>query len=107
MRAKLKGVRMSYELVTAGNVHTVHHTTLYEITLLDRKGDKHIIQAFEMESICGHMEAPDMKKLCKVFPSLNPSDVQRRSGEVELLIGNNYAPLHPIRIDTNEGLVLY
>ena len=48
-----------------------------------------------------------MEKLSKGFPFLNPTDVQRRSGEVELLIGNNYAPLHPIRIDTNEGLVLY
>ena len=31
----MKGVRMSYELVTAGNVRTIHHTILYEITLLD------------------------------------------------------------------------
>ena len=74
-RMHLKGVKMTYELVTAGNVHTIHHTTLYEITLLDRKGNRHVIQAFEMESICGHMDAPDLEELCRVFPNLDPKDV--------------------------------
>ena len=106
-RAKLKGVVITYNLeVTGGKIET-HTTTLYEITLLDRDGNKHVIKAFEIEEICGYINKFDMTDFAKLFPSVSVEQVKRCGGKAELLIGSNYLPLHPHSIDESEGLVLY
>ena len=106
-RMQMKGVLVEYDLITVGNVVTPQQARLHTITLLDRNGDAHIIKAFEIESICGEITAPDMKQFLRLFPGLKLKEIKRTSGEIELLVGNCYAPLHPHRIKTNEGLVLY
>ena len=52
-KQNLKGIRVMYELITVGNQVTVQHTYLHEITLYDRKGKVHVLQAYEIEDICG------------------------------------------------------
>ena len=106
-RMKLKGILVEYDLITVGNVVTPQKAMLHTITLLDRKGNKHEIKAFQIDNICGDVNAPDMKQFLPLFPGLKLKDIARSSGEIELLVGNCCAPLHPHRIDTNEGLVLY
>lgn len=89
-----------------GNVVTPQQAKLHTVTLLDRKGNKHVIKAFQIDNICGEISAPDMKQFLHLCPGLKLKEFSRTSGEIELLVGNCYAPLHPHRIDTNEGLVL-
>ena len=105
-RMNLKGVLVEYDLITVGNVVTPQKATLHTITLIDRKGNRHEIKAFQIDNICGNVEAPDMKQFLDLFPGLKLEDITRSSGEVELLVGNCVAPLHPRRVDDNEGIVL-
>ena len=106
-REGLTGVKVTYDLITAGNVNTTHETMMFEIALLDRKGNKHLISAYEISDICGHMDEVDTEPFTKLFPSLKHEDIARKAGEIDLLIGSNYLSLHPTRIDCSEGIVLY
>ena len=105
-RVKLKGVTITYNLeVTGGKIET-HTTTLYDIVLLDRKGDKHVVKAFEIEEICGYINKFEMTDFAKLFPSVSVKQVARCGGKAELLIGSNYLHLHPRSVNESEGLVL-
>lgn len=106
-REGLTGIKVTYDLITAGNVVTTHETMMFEIYLLDRKGDKHKINAYEISDICGQMSEVAADEFVKIFPSLKAKDIARKAGEIDLLIGSNYLYLHPIRIDCNQGMVLY
>ena len=56
MRNRLKGVRVSYELVTVGNiVQGPQNTIMHEVPIIDRKGDVHIIKAYEINEICSNI----------------------------------------------------
>ena len=107
LRAKLKGIEMQYSLETTGGKVETHTATLYEIVLLDRKGDKHVIKAFEIDEICSYINSFDMSEIAKLFPSVSLDQVTRCGGKAELMIGSNYLPLHPRALDDCEGLVLY
>ena len=107
LRNKLQGVPILYDLMTVGGEMTTHDTMLYEITLVSRKGEHHVIQAFEIEDICGSMAPVNTKQFAKLFPSTKPSEISRPSGAIDILIGNNYAPLHPDKKYISQGLVLY
>ena len=49
---KLKGVKVSYDLVTVNNTVTPQHTMLYDIKIIGRNGEVNIIVAYEIEQIC-------------------------------------------------------
>ena len=106
-RMCLVGVSVTYELTTVGNVTTTHHTILYEVVIIDREGSEHIIMAFEIEEICGKIGEAKVDHLIDAFPSVSLDDVRREGGEIDLLIGMEYGVLHPQRIDSHEGLLLY
>ena len=106
-RTNLVGVPVSYDLVTVGGVVTTHHSTLYEITLIDRMKKTHTIQLYEIEDICGEMGSINVAGVVHLFPSATIKDVERCSGKIEMLIGMEHAALHPKPICEKEGLVLY
>ena len=64
---------------------------------------KHI---YAIDEICRCVEV-DLCKAASLFSNLKLKDVQRRCKDVELLIGMDYAPLHPEPMQKIENLVLY
>ena len=107
LRNKLQGVPILYDLMTVGGEVTTHDTMLYEITIVSRKGEHHVIQAFEIEDICGSMTPVNTKQFAKLFPSTKPFEISRPTGAIDILIGNNYAAIHPDKKHVCQGLVLY
>ena len=107
VRVNLKGVPVSYDLTTVGGVVTTQNSTMYELVIIDRKGNKHKITLYEIEDICGEMGSINVNGVIHLFPSLKISDVIRTSGKIEMLIGMDCAKLHPKSICEKGGLVLY
>ena len=66
LRNKLQGVPILYDLMTVGGEVTTHDTMLYEITIVSRKGEHHVIQAFEIEDICGSMTPVKTKQFAVI-----------------------------------------
>ena len=48
-----------------------------------------------------------MESITQFFPSVSEEDIARPLGEVDILIGMEYADMHPRQIESNQGLVLY
>ena len=76
-RMNLKGVKVSYDLITVGGHIETQNTVLHEITLLDRSGNEHLIKAYEIEEICGDIRAIKVDSFMHLFPSINLADVAR------------------------------
>ena len=104
MRNRLKGVRVPYELVTVGNIVQPQNTMMHEVPIIDRKGDVHIIKAYEINEICSNIESTDMTGIVDLFTALKIDEVTRPTGEVDLLIGINFAQLHPNAIKKRKTL---
>ena len=105
-RNKLKGVKVSYDLVTVDNVVTPQRTMLYDIKIVDRNGEVNIIQAYEIDEICEETAFFDAN-VAKLFKDVKPDDVKRPRRKVDLLIGMNYIKLHPKQCGLNGDLALF
>lgn len=106
-RHRLKGINVSYDLITVGGNLSSQSTLLHEIPIVDHEGRNHVIQAFEIGDICGSLQNVDVSRLVESFKNLRVDDVIRPDGEIEILIGMKHAMLHPRPIDHADGLVLY
>ena len=106
-KRNLKGIRVTYELITVGNRVKVQQTYLHEITLLDSAGKPHVLQAYEIDDICGEMKCVNVNGVVRLFKNLKASDVQREAGSIELLIGMEQIAIHPRHVDEREGMVLF
>ena len=74
-KQKLKGIKVSYDLVTVGNVVKPQNTNLYDIPIEDREGQTHIIKAYEIGDICHEMETINMGEIGKLFVKVTAKDV--------------------------------
>ena len=84
----------------------VYNTVLYEITLTDKDSNAHVLQAYQKESIC-KIPLVQVDEIASSFPSVNQTKITIESGEIDLMIGMDHGELHPIRVDSNDGLLLY
>ena len=83
-------------------------TKIYTINLVDNDNTIHRIQAFGVPKITGTIESVNVDGVKSLFSD----DIQnvwdkvsmRPSGEIELLVGNNYSGLHPYRIEANNNV---
>ena len=106
-RLKLLGVPVVYDLTTVGGVVTTHESTLHEITLIDKNNQKHFVTAYEIPDICGEVGSIKVNGVMHLFPSTKIKEVERCSGKIEMLVGMEYASLHPKPVTERENLVLY
>ena len=106
-RNRLKGMKVSYDLTTVGGNTTTQSTFLHDIPLINSRGEVHVIQAFQMDEICGEMRPVDVSESVQLFENLLIDDVRRKSGHIELLIGIRHANIHPKAVAEVDSLVLY
>ena len=90
-RSKVVGVPILYDLTTVGGSVTTHYSTLYEITISDRKKRMHKLKIHEIYDICGKMGSTNIDSAVHLFPSMKIEEVRRTSGKIEMLIGMEYA----------------
>ena len=103
----LKGIRVTYDLITINNTVTQQDTTLYEITIYDRKNQPHIVKAYGIEEICQDTERINVTAIATLFSNVSAKDISRPQRHGDLLIGNKRAPLHPVRSEHRGNLVLH
>ena len=106
-RNNLTGTPVMCDLMTVGGKITYMRTTLYEIELIDKNGEHHTIHLYEIDDICGQLSSMSMESLVQFFPSVTADEIARPLGEVDVLIGMEYADIYPRQMETNQGLVLY
>ena len=107
VRHRMKGIRVAFELVTVGGAITTQFSYLHVISLIDAEGNEHIIKAYQIDEICGEMRGTNLIEAASLFNGLSPTDVQRKNGHIELLIGAKHLSIHPDKIQSVNDLVLY
>lgn len=93
----LPGTPVSLRLQTAGHGFEPWETTAYSMYLIDKLGTKRRIVVYSMDSITSDMEEVETSPMVHIFQGLGimPQDLVRPHGPVDILIGVNYASLHP------------
>ena len=104
---KLKGRKVNLSMVTVGGEVTRKESIQYTLRIIDVNGEIVEIEALGLDRISSPIEPVDMEKVAVLLGHSN-SDIQRpTSGEIEILIGMQYAAYHPIRIQAVGHLVEY
>ena len=90
----LAGRRCLQWLQVCGRPEEPWETTVYKVTLMDKDGDEHSMEAYGME-ITGDIEGVKIDGVTHHFPTIPAEGLERPYGKVDLLCGINQAPLHP------------
>ena len=104
---QLKGKPVNLSLVTVGGNTTQLESQEYRIVIYDEGGSGVEIQAIGIEKISSAIGQIDRRRISEIF-RINESLISRPSdGEVDLLIGLQYAAYHPTPVETHGHLILY
>ena len=106
IRHKLKGLRVSFNLITVGGTTTTQFSFIHEIPLIDSEGKIHNNIAYQIDNICGEMSDVDLTAAVTLFPGLRLKDVQLTPGPVELFIGAKLS-IHPTKLEEVDNLLVY
>ena len=68
----------------------------YKVPLVDLQGRTFVINAHSINTISSNIQGLEFSNLRQFFPKVNIDQLVRPKGEVDILIGYNYAAWHPI-----------
>jgi len=104
---QLKGDPINLSLVTVGGKTTQLESHEYRLVIYDENGKGVEIQAIGIEKISSSIGYVDRHRISEIF-RIDESIISRpTSGEIDLLIGLQYAAYHPAPVEIHGHLVLY
>ena len=87
--------KVALDITTMGNVERTHHTQQYEFMITTNTGKRVTIRAYGMEQITGKVNKLDPEVLQKLLPEYDTESLQRKSANVDVLLGCDFFGLHP------------
>jgi len=94
-------------LITVGGDISRKETTQYKLRMIDCNGETVEIEALGLERISSPIEPVDTAKIASLFKRSHSCIQRPTSGEIDLLIGMQYAAYHPVRSQAVGHLLLY
>ena len=103
----LKGRQMNLSMVTVGGQTTQLESYEYPVVLWDEDDNRVEVKAIGIEKISSSISKINKKEAARIF-QIEESKINRPvGGEVDMLIGLQYAAFHPMPVQTDGHLVLY
>ena len=103
----LKGRQINLSMVTVGGQTTQLESYEYPVVLLDEDDNRVEVKAIGIEKISSSISKINKKEAARIF-QIEESKINRPvGGEVDMLIGLQYAAFHPMPVQTDGHLVLY
>jgi hypothetical protein len=78
----------------------------YALSLKDQQGNIVTFTVYGIERISSEVKNIDISGTVKLFNDINIKDIQRPHGEIDILIGFEYAGYHPARTQSNGHLLI-
>ena len=103
---KLKGKPTQLSIVKVGGNPEVISSFSYNVPVVDDKGKVTIIKAYGINEITSKIEHINVSMVAHLFKETTVEEIERPCGNVDLLIGFNYAGLHPVREQVAGNLLL-
>ena len=101
----LSGVRSNITIVKIGGEKQLVESRLYEVPLHDTKGNVEMFRAYGIDQISTPIQASNTEPLASLF-QVDSEQVGRPCGEIDMLIGFDYAGFHPERQQSIDHLLL-
>ena len=101
---RLKGTPSEIALTVVGGMQHSMESKRYEIPLVDLEGRIFVLHAYSINNISSNINSLDFDQIKKFFPGVE--NLNRPEGEVDLLIGYNYAAWHPVPEKSYKHLLL-
>ena len=103
---KLKGHPTQLSIVKVGGKMEQISSFAYDVPLKDLYGGVKVVKAYGIDEISSKIQQIDVSKIAPLFKGVTSEQIDRPSGNVDLLIGFNYAGLHPTREQATGNLIL-
>ena len=102
---KLKGDSVRMTITKVGGTKEDINSFKYEVPLIDQNGNEITLQAYGIQRISTPLEKVELKDIASWF-SINENEIERPFGDVDMLIGFEYAGYHPVREQSVNHLLL-
>ena len=93
----ITGIPCKISLTVVGGTQTLVESKRYKIPLTDLKGRKFEIVTHSIDKISSEIMEIEHDKVRKCSPNISERELKRPFGEVDILVGYNYAAWHPVR----------
>jgi len=103
---KLKGTKTELSLVKVGGVREQLVSYKYKIPLIDKKGQELQIDVYSIDKITSDIPAVNLNGVYELFKNVPKKEIERPTGEVDVLIGYEYAGFHPQKEQSSGHLLL-
>ena len=104
---KLKGRRINLSMTTVGGQTTKLESYEYSVMMHDLDDNRVEVRAIGIDKISSSINRVSKQDISKVF-QIDESTINRPAeGEVDMLVGLQYAAFHPVPIQTEGHLILY
>ena len=103
-RIKAKAIRkLTLDVTTVGNIEKSYSTCENQFTIRTKTGKKVTVNAFGMERITGPVSKLNTDVLNQLLPDYEPECLQRKSSNVDVLLGCDHFGLHPKKEEAQCG----
>ena len=91
----LKGIDVDMSMTKVGNVTDRIESKVYLVPLTDANGKEWVVEAVGLKEITSRVSEVDMAEMARVL-GVEPWQIERPVGRIDLLIGVDYAVLLPV-----------
>ena len=81
-------------------------TFKYKLPLIDKQGKTIVFDVYGIDKITSPIPSVDLKGISKLFKDVHEDELIRPTGEVDTLIGYEYADFHPLKEQSSGHLLL-
>ena len=101
----LSGMAAKITIVKIGNVKETVNSRIYDVPIVDSSGNIELIKAYGIPQISSEIESIEIASLANEL-EVSTEGLERPTGEIEMLIGYEYAGFHPEKIKSQGHLLL-
>ena len=107
-RQNFRGTPVELVVDGIGGTKTNVDTMLYQVTLVDNSGGRHVVMCYGMDKICDLEETVDQEKYESVVAKFKISpDSVKRPKKIEMLLGVREPWLHPKEVKQIDNMALH
>ena len=102
----LVGEPVNLSIVKVGGTKQEIASFVYDVPLKDVSGEEVTFRAYGIDKVSTNLAPIDLSGVVHLFDGITEGDIQRPHGEVDALIGFEYAGYHPVREQSADHLLL-
>ena len=105
-KLRLQGKKANLSIQTVGGQTTSVESYQYSVNMIDLSGQRVEIEVLAIEKISSSISAVNIQDIASLFSVDSDSIKRPSSGEIDVLVGVQYAAYHPVRIEAKGHLLL-